>query len=117
MAPAKSSKNARTALDKARGGAIGIAISDMTWLEWARLCSTGQVGFSTGFEAFLSEVERRFVVLPMNGCICVQAFGLPATYPQDPAHRIIGATALVEGLSLVTADRAIRNSPAVPTIW
>jgi PIN domain nuclease of toxin-antitoxin system len=74
----------------------------MTWLEWARLCSTGQVGFSTGFEAFLSEVERRFVVLPMNGRICVQAFGLPATYPQDPADRIIGATALVEGLSLVT---------------
>ena len=117
MAPAKSSKNARTALDKARGDDTGIAISDMTLLESTRLCSTGQVGFSTGFEAFLSEVERRFVVLPMNGCICVQAFGLPATYPQDPAHRIIGATALVEGLSLVTADRAIRNSRAVPTIW
>jgi PIN domain nuclease of toxin-antitoxin system len=51
------------------------------------------------------------------GHICVQAFGLPANYPKDPADRIIGATALVEGLSLVTADRAIRNSRAVPTIW
>jgi PIN domain nuclease of toxin-antitoxin system len=41
----------------------------------------------------------------------------PVTYPKDPADRIIGATALVEGLSLVTADREIRRSKLVPTIW
>jgi PIN domain nuclease of toxin-antitoxin system len=70
MGPAKISKNARTALDKARGDDTGIAISDMTLLELARLRSTGQVGFSTSLEAFLSEVEQRFVVLPMNGRIC-----------------------------------------------
>jgi PIN domain nuclease of toxin-antitoxin system len=33
------------------------------------------------------------------------------------SDRIIGATALVEGLTLVTADREIRKSRAVPTIW
>jgi PIN domain nuclease of toxin-antitoxin system len=42
---------------------------------------------------------------------------LPASYPKDPADRIIGATALVEGLSLLTADREIRRSRAVQTIW
>ena len=31
--------------------------------------------------------------------------------------RIIGATALVEGLSLLTADRGIRRSRALQTIW
>jgi len=36
---------------------------------------------------------------------------------KDPADRIIGATALVEGLTLITADRAIRRSRAVRTIW
>jgi hypothetical protein len=30
---------------------------------------------------------------------------------------LIGATALVEGLSLVTADREIRLSKALATIW
>ena len=43
--------------------------------------------------------------------------GLPAVYPKDPADRIIGATALVEGLPLLTADRAIRGSKTVETIW
>jgi PIN domain nuclease of toxin-antitoxin system len=31
--------------------------------------------------------------------------------------RIIGATAIVEGLSLVTADEAIHNSKALQTLW
>jgi PIN domain nuclease of toxin-antitoxin system len=41
----------------------------------------------------------------------------PATYREDPADRIIGATAPVEGLSLITADREIRRSKLIPTIW
>src|SRR5580700_1901199 len=45
------------------------------------------------------------------------AMELPPSYPKDPADRIIGATALVEGLSLLTADREIRRSRAVQTIW
>ena len=43
--------------------------------------------------------------------------GFPANYPKDPADRIIGATAPVEGLSLITADRAIQRSKVVHTIW
>lgn len=54
--------------------------------------------------------------LPISGRACVRALGLPAAYPKDPADRIIGATAL-EGLSLLTADRAIRRSRALHTIW
>jgi PIN domain nuclease of toxin-antitoxin system len=117
MNPAKISKNARIAMDEARHGDTGLAISDMTLLELARLSSTGQVRFNTTLEVFLSEVERRFVVLPMNSRICVQAFNLPTAYPKDPADRIIGATALVEGLPLITADQAIRRSRALTTIW
>jgi predicted nucleic acid-binding protein len=40
--------------------------------------------------------------------------GLPAAYPKDPADRIIAATAMVEGLPLLTADREIRRSRATP---
>ena len=42
---------------------------------------------------------------------------LPASYPKDPADRVIGATALVEGMVLVTADTAIRRAKVVRTIW
>ncbi len=65
----------------------------------------------------MSEVERRFIVLPITGDIALQAFDLPASYPKDPADRIIGATALIEDIPLLTADREIRKSRAVPTIW
>jgi PIN domain nuclease of toxin-antitoxin system len=68
-------------------------------------------------EAALVEVEQRFVVLPINSKISLRALFLPVNYPKDPADRIIGATALVERLTLVTADAKIRNSRAVPTIW
>jgi PIN domain nuclease of toxin-antitoxin system len=66
---------------------------------------------------FLREVVARFIVLPISSRACVRALGLPATYPKDPADRIIGATALVERLSLLTVDRAIQRSRALHTIW
>ena len=57
------------------------------------------------------------MVLPITGNVALQAFELPADYPNDPVDRIIGATALVEDIPLITADREIRKSGAVPTIW
>jgi transposase len=41
---------------------------------------------------------------------------LPAAYLKDSADRIIAATALTEGLPLITADRQIQRSKALPTI-
>jgi PIN domain nuclease of toxin-antitoxin system len=86
-------------------------------LELAMLFSKGRIQLKISLESFISNVEARFRVLPITGRICVQAFDLPKNYPKDPVDRIIGATGMVEGLSLVTADRAIRNSRALPTIW
>ena len=115
--PTHLSKNARAAIDDARGSGDGLAISDITLLELATLSSKGRIRLDISLESFLREVEARFVVLPISGRACVRALGLPATYPKDPADRIIGATAPVEGLSLLTADRGIRRSRALRTIW
>ena len=49
--------------------------------------------------------------------ICVRAAPLPAAYAKDLADRIIGATALAEGFTLITADAQIRNSGVIPTVW
>ena len=111
------SKNARAAINEARQNGEGLAISDITLLELTTLTSKGRIRLDISLESFLSEIEARFIVLPISGRACVRALGLPATYPKDPADRIIGATALVEGLSLLTADRKIRRSRAVHTIW
>ena len=115
--PDQISRKARSAIDAARKSANGLAICDITLLELATLVSKGRIRLDLSLESLLQEVESRFVVMPLSGRICARAMGLPAMYPKDPADRIIGATALVEGLSLLTADRAIRGSKTVETIW
>ncbi len=108
---------ARAAIEDTRDEDRGVAVADITLVEIARLASHGRVNLIPNAETVLSEVEHRFVILPITSKIALQAFALPANYPKDPVDRILGATALVEGLTLVTADAKIRNSRAVPTIW
>jgi PIN domain nuclease of toxin-antitoxin system len=115
--PSSLSKAARAAIDEARKNEGGLAISDITLLELTTLVSKGRVRLDISLESFLQEVEARFVVLPVSARVCARTTQLPAGYPKDPADRILAATALVEGLSLLTADRAIRRTKAVQTIW
>jgi PIN domain nuclease of toxin-antitoxin system len=115
--PGRISSKATTAIDEARQSGSGLAICAITLLEIAWLSHRGRVTFPGGLETFLSEVELRFSVFPITARVGVQAFSLPASYPNDPADRAIGATAIVEGLTLITADAQIRSSRAVPTVW
>jgi PIN domain nuclease of toxin-antitoxin system len=111
------SSRAHAAIQEARRTVRGLAISDFTLFELSLLFRKKRFNLAVSPEDFLSGVERRFVVLPITANIALQAFELPASYPKDPADRIIGATALMEDIPLLTADREIRRSRAVPTIW
>lgn len=111
------SQKAKDAIEQARQSAHGMAISDFTLYELAQAFQKKRIGVTISLESFLYEVEQRFVVLPITRDICAQTLALPPDYPKDPGDRIIGATALVEDLPLLTADAAIRKSRAVPTIW
>jgi PIN domain nuclease of toxin-antitoxin system len=111
------SRKARASIDDARKNGDGLAICDISLFELAMLVNRRRIRLDISLESFLREVEARFVVVPITSRACVQAIGLPAAYPNDPVDRIIGATAMVEGLTLLTADRAIRRSKAFRTIW
>ena len=117
FAPEKISKLAKAAIDEARQSAEGLAISDISLLELATLAKKRRIDLDISLENFLVEVESRFVVLPMGARICAHATALPPKFPQDPADRIICATALVGGMPLVTADREIQRSRAVRIVW
>ena len=114
---AKISRKARAAIEEARKSGEGVAISDISLLEIASLERKNRITLGSTLEAFLIEIESRFVVFPISARVCVRAMRFPAAYPNDPADRVIGATALINGISLVTADEGIRRSRVVPIIW
>jgi len=117
LEPGRISKRARAAIQETRQRGEGLAVSDITLLEIATIENKGRIKLNASLEAFLAEIEARFIVLPITGRICVSALALPAAYPRDSADRVIGATALVEGFPLITADDGIRRSKALKTIW
>ena len=57
----------------------------------------------------------RFV--PVTNTVAVKAVNLPMPFHPDPADRIIIATALSEGVPLVTKDRRLQKYSHVRTIW
>ena len=111
------SSNAHAAIKTARQKQRGLAISAMSLIEIARLSKHGQILVTPDLETFLSDIEQRLVIFPINARIAMQTYDLPPKFPKDPVDRIIAATALIEDIPLLTADREIRASRVVPTIW
>lgn len=114
--PDMLSERAHSAIAEARKQ-DGLAISDKTLWEIAMLVSRQQIRVRTSLRDFLSVVERTLIVLPVNALVAERAVQFSTNYPKDPADRVIGATALVHGTQLVTADKAIQQSGEVPCIW
>jgi PIN domain nuclease of toxin-antitoxin system len=115
-APGQLSTTASDAIRRARGEG-GLAISAMTLWELAWLMTHQRLSISGTAEAFVEEIATRFIVLPITPKIAVIGNQFPKNYPGDPCDRLIGATAIAEGLALVTKDRNIRKSQAIKTIW
>ena len=65
----------------------------------------------------MQNIESRFVVKSVTGRTAVISAQLSSSHPKDPLDGLIGAAALAEGRSLVTAYQKIRNAPDVQTIW
>jgi len=114
--PKKLSKRAREAILDA-WTKDGVAVAAITLWELAWLAENGRVQVSGTVEAFVRACVSKVIIRPITPEIAVHAVQLPSDYPKDPQDRLIGATARVEGLPLVTADTDILASKAVTTIW
>lgn len=114
--PAKLSRPANSAIRRAvRSGGLGISAITLWELAW--LASHGRLQPAGTLEAYLEEVSSRVAVLPLTPKIAALANQLPADYPSDPSDCLIGATAMAEGIVLVTKDSRIRACKQIRTLW
>jgi PIN domain nuclease of toxin-antitoxin system len=96
-----------------------IAISAVSWYELAWLARHERILLDVPVRTWLSEIASDVRVAPITPAIAETAVGLPASFPGDPADRIIFATAIETGWPLVTKDRQLRRHrhPRQVTIW
>jgi PIN domain nuclease of toxin-antitoxin system len=117
LEPTQLSKRATAALHEARLSGAGMGIAGSTLWELAMYVTRGRIRPNATLSAYLQLVEKSFVVYPVTAQIAETSMHFTSKYPKDPADRLIGATALVHGLKLVTSDEKIRKSGEVPCIW
>jgi PIN domain nuclease of toxin-antitoxin system len=95
----------------------GVAIASSTLWEIAMMSARNELRLPGTLTDYLSYVESVFVVLPITGTIAERSILFTGVFPNDPTDRLIGATAVVHGIKLITKDRKIRKSNQVDCIW
>jgi len=115
--PKRISKAANEAIRAALAAGEPLAVSAVTLYELAVIVARKWIDTPLSPDAFLEDMTERFVLRAVTARISAAAATMPRGYPSDPLDRIIGATALVEGLKLVTADEQVRKSNVVPVVW
>jgi PIN domain nuclease of toxin-antitoxin system len=84
----------------------------VTWL-----AESGRIQVAMSVESFVREMVARVILKQMTPAIAALAVRMPERYTRDPADRNPGATAMFEGMPLVTADKQIRQAKVAETIW
>ncbi|MCB0082459.1 MAG: type II toxin-antitoxin system VapC family toxin [Caldilineaceae bacterium] len=118
LVPERLSPAAKEAIDAANQ-ATGIVVADISLWEIAMLIQKGRIEIQTDCQSFLNLVlqANQIKVRAITPQIASLSTQLPWTVNSDPADRLIAATAIVEGVSLVTADRHLQEAEEVATIW
>lgn len=112
------SEEAGKAADNARNRGQ-IFVSSISAWEVALLAAKRRLSLTMDVNDWIARSEMlpfiRFI--PVNNDIAVRSVNLPQPLHNDPADRIIIATAIITGFPLVTKDRKISDYPHVQTIW
>ncbi len=96
-----------------------LLVSSMSVREVAMLSERGRLALTIGVEDWVAHCEGLpfLSFVPVSNRIALEWTPLPGFPSADPADRIIVATALGLGATLVTADRRIQTYTRVRTVW
>lgn len=116
--PAALSEPSRTVIEAALSSRT-VHVSCISSWEIALLVERGRLRLALDVRDWLSRCEALpfLTFVPVSNAIAVESVRLPDFPHADPADRIIAATALSLGASLVTKDDKLRNYPHLKTVW
>lgn len=99
--------------------AAELAVADITWFELAWLATHGRISLSIPLSTWLRRLAADVRTIPVTPSIASTAVDLPASFPSDPADRLIYATAIDQGWRLITKDERLHAypSPHPVTLW
>ena len=106
QSPEKLGKRCRAQLES---GANTLSVATISTIELAQLQTVERITFKGTLESW---VRRGIEALglqteELSHPIAVLSYNLPGTFHKDPSDRILVATAIHQGLTLVTADERI----------
>ena len=116
--PEALSKKAQKALEAAVKKK-NVFVSSISVWEVALLVNKKRLKLSMDVTDWIAKSESLPFIkfIPVSNSIAVKSVNLPQPLPSDPADRIIIATALSIGASLITRDKKISDYAPVKTIW
>lgn len=117
--PERLSSKAARAIERSIGSGDGLGLSSISAWEVAMLSQKNRLTLSIDVQEWIRRTERLPFVrfFPITNAIAVQAVLFPPPLHDDPADRIIAATACVHNAALITRDKRLQNYPRVKTIW
>ncbi len=96
-----------------------IIISSISAWEVALLVAKKRLELSMEVADWIAKSERMPFInfVPVDNQVAVKSVNLPASLHNDPADRMIIATAILAGIPLITKDIKLLEYPHVKTIW
>jgi len=112
------SRKAEKAISEANNS-HGMIFCEISLWEIAMLIHKGRLRIDIEYQEFIkvlkeSNMYRFYGVTPKIAELSTQLFPKDN---KDPADRIIAATAIAENAKLITADKQLRQSKKIVTIW
>jgi PIN domain nuclease of toxin-antitoxin system len=96
-----------------------LGVHPVSCWEVAMLSRHGQLKLSMPVDEWVQAAlaRPRIELLPLLPSAAVRAAGLGGDFPEDPADRLIVATALEMRMPLVTRDTGIEEWGGIETVW
>lgn len=118
LKPERLSQKANEAISSANKEE-GIIFCEISLWEIAMLIKKGRVSIEIGYQEFIKLVleSNNYVLRGITPEIAELSAQLLPHINGDPADRIIAATSIIENAKLVTADKKLRQSRKIVTIW